>query len=362
MTRAAAASERRFQRSEKLRLRDLERQLKQDAKRSELEQARLEVDEYEAQLDVILSVHKDASEPMDWSAVAAALRPAPPIRNRTNELRAKQYEILASAGLNSFRESGHSGAASDGRQQDDRDFEAAQRSHVEADRDWQEQKHMAQRILSGDVPAYREALSEVNPFADSPDVCAALGFTVHSRHLVECVLTVKGMDIIPAEVKTLTSTGKLSVKTMPKSRFHEVFQDYVCGCALRAAREVLAIVPVDVVLVTASVLAETGREMSVLSVAIPRVAFDRIDFTHIDPSDTIEAMHHRGDLRVSKKTGSFAQIVPLTPADLLGESAATATVDSVVASARVLDEDILALIASLAEHAPVRSATEGEDA
>lgn len=39
--------------------------------------------------------------------------------------------------------------------------------------------------------------------------------------------------------------AKLSVKAMPKGRFHEVYQDYACGCCLRIGREVLALLPVD---------------------------------------------------------------------------------------------------------------------
>ena len=38
---------------------------------------------------------------------------------------------------------------------------------------------------------------------------------------------------------------------MPKGRFHEIYQDYLCGCLLRVAREVFALFPVDTVLVTA---------------------------------------------------------------------------------------------------------------
>jgi hypothetical protein len=135
------------------------------------------------------------------------------------------------------------------------------------------------------------------------------------------VLTVNGREAIPAEVKSLTAAVKLSVKTMPKPRFHEIYQDYVCGCVLRLAREVLALLPVDEVLVTASVNGtdpRTGKpaELPVLSVAIARAVVELLDFERLDPSDSMENFPHRGDVKASRKGGEFVPIVPLTPVDL----------------------------------------------
>jgi hypothetical protein len=79
-----------------------------------------------------------------------------------------------------------------------------------------------------------------------------VGFKVHSPHLIECVLSTNGRQAIPSQVKALTASGKVSVKSMPRVRFVEIYQDYVCGCVLRVARELFALLPVETVLVTAS--------------------------------------------------------------------------------------------------------------
>src|ERR1019366_10691322 len=102
-----------------------------------------------------------------------------------------------------------------------------------------------------------------------------LKFTVHSTALIECQINVNSSQTIPTEVKTLTSSGKLSIKPMPKGRFQEIYQDYVCGCMLRVAREVFAMLPVEMVLVTASadlLDSRTGHTSAqpVLSAAMPR--------------------------------------------------------------------------------------------
>ena len=106
------------------------------------------------------------------------------------------------------------------------------------------------------------------------------------------MLKVSGKQIIPAEVKTLTASEKVSVKPMPKGLFHEIYLDYLCGCVLRVAREVFALLPVDTVLVTAaedSLDSRTGQtvEQPVLSVAMPRADFARLNFDRLDPSDTM---------------------------------------------------------------------------
>ena len=108
---------------------------------------------------------------------------------------------------------------------------------------------------------------------------------------------------------------------MPKARFHEIYQDYVCSCVLRVAREVFAILPVEGVLVTASVdVLElyTGQttEQPVLSVAISRTEIDRLDFEQLDPSDAVEGFLHRGDAKAARKSGEFEPVTPLMPSDL----------------------------------------------
>src|SRR3989442_10033966 len=114
--------------------------------------------------------------------------------------------------------------------------------------------------------------------------------TVHNAKVIECELKVNGRDVIPADAKSLTAAGKLVVKTMPRTRFHEIYQDYVCGCVLRLAREMFALLPVDTVILTATVDgidSRTGHaaELPVLSVAARRSEIESLDFERLDPSD-----------------------------------------------------------------------------
>jgi hypothetical protein len=56
-----------------------------------------------------------------------------------------------------------------------------------------------------------------------------------------------------------------------------------------------------------------------------RTALARLDFERLDPSDAVEGFLHRGDFKASRKTGAFAPIAPLTPAQIEQITPAPAT-------------------------------------
>ncbi len=79
---------------------------------------------------------------------------------------------------------------------------------------------------------------------------------------------------------------------MPKGQYYELYQDYVCGCALRMAREMFALLPLQNVYIHALgefLNTKTGHldEGPVLSVQIPRATLEKLNFSKIDPSDSM---------------------------------------------------------------------------
>lgn len=320
--RAIQAAERRQQRDAQKRFRELERQAKAQTKLSVIEQARLEVETFENQLEVLLSVHKEQGDVWDWTAIAASLPPVCPQKYLRNEQKAKQRAAV----LPTQQRETANVLIEQARLRDEEEFQQALQAYTEQMAEWEKLKSLARRILSGEHKAFTETLVEINPFAEISDLGSAIHFTVHTAKLVECRVKVNGKQAIPAELKTLTSSGKLSVKPMPKGRFHELYQDYLCGCVLRVARELFALFPVDTVLTTAVVDSpdsRTGRkaELPVLSVAIPRAVIAWLDFSQLDPSDAMENFRHCGDFKASRKSEAFQPITPLTPEDLAPMSA-----------------------------------------
>lgn len=327
------AVQRRGEREEKRRQKELERRLKEQAKLSALEQARLEVEAHENELEVLLSVHKERSAAVDWWALASGLSPHDPARVARHELAAL----------------GKRTGVEEAREVDEREYETARATYKSEFAQWEKMQSLARRVLAGEGRAYTEAVSESPAFTEISNLGSSIHLTVHDAKVVECELKVNGRNVIPADAKSLTAAGKLVVKTMPKARFHEIYQDYVCGCVLRLAREMFALLPVDTVILTATVDgidSRTGHtaELPVLSVAATRLKIERLDFDHLDPSDALENFQHRGDLMTSRKSGEFVPIIPLCLADIASPPAEMMDLTLLVARVKQFRAELVGML------------------
>lgn len=338
------ASHRRQIRDAQKRSRELAREAKEQAKLSELEKARLEVAEYENQLELLMSVHKERGEPWDWASEAVSLPPPNPTRHSYLEQRAKQTLILLPLDQQKLRESGIADAA----KLDDGEFSDALKAHVEAKEEWFRLVALSRRINASDCRAFVEAFATIDPLAELSEYGASATLAVTSPRVACCDLSVSGVNAVPPEVKSLTSTGKLSIKGMPRAKFHEVYQDYVCSCMLRVAREVFSLLPVQTVFVTASAALADGQSRPVLSAEFSRGKLEALDFGNVDPSTAVEQFRHRGDFKASRKAGAFLAIVPLDPEEyspvMLHESA---PIGELVAAIRKMRSELNSTMAEL---------------
>lgn len=267
------------EREAKIKQKALQQMVEQQAKLSSYEQARLEVEIFDNSIEVLLSIHKEARPTFNWLELYSALQPHKPVDS------------------NLFAE------------------------YEKANADWNKMRLLAKRVLAKDVAAYGEALSELSAFGELLALGTAVTYTLIDAKLILCEVKVNGRNAIPANIKSTTATGKLTVKPMPAARFKDLYQDYVCGCVLRVGREVLALLPIETVIVTAMVdtmQSSTGRnaEIPIVSVALPREILTELDFDQLDPSDSVNNFVHRGDMLVSKKSAEFIAISPLKPDDL----------------------------------------------
>jgi hypothetical protein len=346
--RAVEAAARRGERDAQRRQRELVKRAKEQEKLSELEQARFEVETFENQIEVLLSVHKEQGKSWDWLGILASLSPPEPQRNPSNQLRAKQ--IFAVLPIDQ-KEAGQT-MIEQAQAADERAFRDALESHSNEVAEWEHLRDLARRVLDGEPKAYTEALTECSAFGEISELGSSIHVTVHGPKLLECVVSVNGQPVIPAEVKTLTATGKLSVKAMPRGRFQEIYADYLCGCAFRVAREVFAVLPVDLLLVTASANSidlKTGQETQkpVLSVVFPRSKISDLNFDRIDPSVAITEFQHRAKFSGGRKSEAFEAVIPLKPADVSHEEVGSMSLDQIVSKAQRLMVELQATISEL---------------
>ena len=142
--RAMEAAERRAQRDAQRRFKELQRRAKEQAKLSALEQARLEVETFETQIEMLLSIHKDEGDQWNWQQILNAPPPIEPVRvdRQEAEVEARRAAYNPSFFEKLFGKAKKQTAAFEielhiAKDRDERDFQAAwvqyQRDHAECE-------------------------------------------------------------------------------------------------------------------------------------------------------------------------------------------------------------------------------------
>lgn len=150
-------------------------------------------------------------------------------------------------------------------------------------------KDIALSVLGGDVDAYYEAVTRMQPYEDLRDFGSAFEFGTDASDFAEVEFGIMEEEVMPVIEVTTTASGKLTQKDLPKGRYYELLLDYVCSTCIRAARDTFALLPVQTVYVHAvktAVNPATGldEEETFVSVRFTKDWFEKVDFERIDPS------------------------------------------------------------------------------
>ncbi|ELM3750121.1 hypothetical protein ACET96_03105 [Aeromonas dhakensis] len=315
--RSINAAAKRADRHAKRRQRELLKNQIAYEKMQELEKAAYEVDVFENYIDVIQSIHKDCGDSVDWLKISTSQEPAKPLIISDNERQ-------AIARLNSFAPSFIDklfGKVTSKRQKLEKEVSIAKVKDTQINstnlsqwnidvEEWKERVSLARRLLNGDISAKIDIIKELNPFSEIDHLGSGVKFTIQENGLLIVTINIHGANIIPKEQKTLLKSGRLSIKSMPVSRFNEIYQDYVCSVVLRVANEIFSILPDDKLIINAEdhlLNKSTGHlePQSLLSVYITRDGVSRLNMEYIDPSDAMNNFIHNVNF---KKTKGFEPV------------------------------------------------------
>ena len=133
---------------------------------------------------------------------------------------------------------------------------------------WDYLKERADKVLGGDIDTYLEIINDVNPFAELIDMGCEFecGTDNPMKMFVECKINA---DKVLEEYKSEK----------------EIYEDYVAGVALKAGRDIFALLPLWQVEVTC-----LENDQTVLNVKFTRDNFESLNFEKIDASDTIKKL------------------------------------------------------------------------
>lgn len=227
--RSINAAAKRADRHAKRRQRELLKNQIAYEKMQELEKAAYEVDVFENYIDVIQSIHKDCGDSVDWLKISTSQEPAKPLIISDNERQ-------AIARLNSFAPSFIDklfGKVTSKRQKLEKEVSIAKVKDTQINstnlsqwnidvEEWKERVSLARRLLNGDISAKIDIIKELNPFSEIDHLGSGVKFTIQENGLLIVTINVHGANIIPKEQKTLLKSGRLSIKSMPVSRFNEI--------------------------------------------------------------------------------------------------------------------------------------------
>lgn len=323
--RSIATAQRRLERESIKRKSELNRQSKQLEKLQEIDRVAYEVEVFENYIEIITSIHKDCGDPWDWEKLKASKPPAKPRRLNKFEIHARSilesYEpkfIDKILKRNKSKRAELEEKIKIGKMRDEAEYNEALEKYTQEYADWELITNLAEKILNGDEHAYIDTIQQADPFSEISQLGSKINFSTSGIRLIEATINVNSEEVIPSNLKTQLKSGKLSEKAMPKTRFYELYQDYVCGVVLRIARELFALLPIDITIVTAFgrlLNTETGNmeDQPILSVIIPRDTLKELNFEMVDPSDSMRNFIHNMKFL---KTKGFQPVQKLLPSDI----------------------------------------------
>lgn len=323
--RDAGAAARRAERERLSREREQTRQLKKIQAAKELTQASVEVALYEAELNRLLLTYKECSKDIDWEIVLSTPPPNKPEKSNQNELRARLTQEQYKPGLQDKllrrverKQLELEKTVLKAREKDEQEYQDSVAKYEKAITKHNYSQKLAKQVLSGNIEAYIWVLDEKIPFYNLKEIGVEVEITIETPSSAQVEVYVAGIDIIPSETKSLLKSGKLSVKSIPKTKYYGMYQDYVCGVVIRIARDLFALLPLQMIIVNAfsdTLNTKTGKleETLVTSVAIPKDTIKKLNFDLIDPSDAMSNFVH--NMKFTKTKG-FDAVSSISLADL----------------------------------------------
>lgn len=136
---------------------------------------------------------------------------------------------------------------------------------------WAYFNSVASDILDGNIDTYLRVIQDVNPYDDLLDYGNNFIFGTDDASRMEVEFTIKPRELMP------------SPNSMSTEEYNDLLCNYICSCALRVARDTLALLPVHNVVVHA---VDDGR--TILSADFDRNSMEKLHFRFADPYEAVK--------------------------------------------------------------------------
>ena len=306
---------------------------------------------YRREQDQLVGAHLRAPVPVDWAAEAGRPLPDPPSRTtaHADPVHMELFEFAPTVADRLFGRGGRKLARikarlAEAERRDEDAFVAAAEAYELEREAVARRRRLAERVLAGDPTAYAEAFEAASTMREGVEVREVDlhvsagdngGVSVH-------VVVVPSQSGVPGRWVDEDARGGLSVRYLSEGEKAALYEDYLCSLVLRGAREALAVLPIDVVRVSAVarvVNPATGHEDDVVLVRadVNREALSGLNLDRVDPSDALSTFPHHMDVPPLAPRPGISTSLPERP-DALLDAAARVVVHNQKGSASLLQE------------------------
>ena len=302
--RSFNAAIRRIERENRRNEREAAQWFKEQQKLEAIEEAKTAVESWKEYIKTITNLHKDCTDPIDWNEILSTPAPEEPIYLGTYESEViRKIENFKPSFLDRLlfdrifssiekKKKTLQSLRDKAKLQDQENHQTATNDFKEKKAEWTLLQSIASGVKNKDVVQYKKAFELFDPFSSLSLLGQRINIVFH-KNIVDMDIHAHSNDVIPDFILNLTSTGKLSKKTIPKGTFNELYQDHICSSILRAAREIFNYLPVDYARITAiSTLLnpKTGHLEAhpIVSSLIPITTLARLNLDMIDPSVSMD--------------------------------------------------------------------------
>ena len=196
----------------------------------------MQVELYENRLDQIRSIHYECDDPVDWIKVYNRQAPFQKEQEGPNERETKQRLNAYQPGL--FDRLFKRSEAKVHKLEEE--IGAAALKDKQLCEEWNHAHLTAKRVHDREIDAYFEVIDEFGPLDDLVEFGNGFEFGTDQSDVIHVSFDVNSENVVPQKALSLTNTGKLSEKNLTKTAYFDIYQDYVCSCALRNARDIFA--------------------------------------------------------------------------------------------------------------------------
>lgn len=162
---------------------------------------------------------------------------------------------------------------------------------------WRELIDLAEDILKGRLSSYFKAIKIINPFEDLLELGIDFEFGADDSNVMHVEYVVDSKEVIPYYKLTSSKMGVLNKSNFSREEYNNLVRDYIAGCAVRIARELFALIPIDEVVVHIvdhkfNTNNRINEKLTVLSADIKRNAIESLDVDNLTPIDILGALKY----------------------------------------------------------------------